>query len=42
MKKIALLLLLAGFSAATVFGQDTATQQQLDKLTGQIQDRQAH
>ncbi len=38
MKKYCFLILFAAISAATVFGQDTATQQQIDKLSGQIQD----
>jgi len=38
MKKFCFLILFAAISAATVFGQDTATQQQIDKLSGQIQD----
>ena len=38
MKRILFLILFAAFSSATVFGQDTAAQQQIDKLTGQIQD----
>ena len=38
MKKISFLILLVAFSTATVFGQESATQQQLDKLSGQIQD----
>ena len=37
MKKIAILILLAGLTVSTTFGQD-ATQQQIDKLSGQIQD----
>jgi nucleoid-associated protein YgaU len=38
MKRISFLILFAVFAAATVFGQDTATQSQIDKLSGQIQD----
>jgi len=38
MKKISLLLLLALFSTATVFAQESATQQQLDQLRGKLQD----
>ena len=38
MKKYCFLILFAAISAVTVFGQDTATQQQIDKLSGQIQD----
>jgi LysM repeat protein len=38
MKKISFLILFAMFVAATVFGQDAATQSQIDKLSGQIQD----
>ena len=38
MKKLSFLILLVVFSAATVSGQESATQQQLDKLSGQIQD----
>ena len=41
MKKYCFLILFAAISAVTVFGQDTATQQQIDKLYGQIQDMQA-
>lgn len=41
MKKMPILTFLVVFTAATVFGQDSATQQQLDKLGGQIQDLQA-
>ena len=40
MKKLIFLILFVAFSAATVFGQDAATQQLIDKLTGQIQDMQ--
>ena len=38
MKRLSFLILFVVFSAATVFGQESATQQQLDKLTGQMQD----
>jgi LysM repeat protein len=38
MKKISLWLLTLVFTASLAFAQDTATQQQLDKLSGQIQD----
>jgi LysM repeat protein len=38
MKKILFWLLIVVFTAATAWAQDTATQQQLDKLTGQLQD----
>jgi LysM repeat protein len=38
MKKISFWLLIVVFTAATAWAQDTATQQQLDKLSGQIQD----
>jgi LysM repeat protein len=38
MKKISLWVLVFTFAVCVVRGQDTATQQQLDKLTGQIQD----
>ncbi len=38
MKKLSFLILLVVFTTATVFGQESATQQQLDKLSGQIQD----
>ena len=38
MKKISILLLLVALSATTVFGQDSATQQQIDQLRGKIQD----
>jgi nucleoid-associated protein YgaU len=38
MKRISFLILFAVFAAATVFGQDAATQSQIDKLSGQIQD----
>jgi LysM repeat protein len=38
MKRISFLILFAAFAAATVFGQDAATQSQIDKLSGQIQD----
>jgi LysM repeat protein len=38
MKRISFLILCAVLVATPVFGQDTATQQQIDKLTGQIQD----
>jgi LysM repeat protein len=38
MKKISFWLLIVVFTAATARAQDTATQQQLDKLSGQIQD----
>jgi LysM repeat protein len=41
MKRISFLILFAALAATPVFGQDTATQQQLDKLTGQIQDLNA-
>jgi LysM repeat protein len=40
MRKISLLILSVAFPLATVFGQDTATQQQLDKLSGTLQDIQ--
>ena len=38
MKRLSFLILFVVFSAATVFGQESATQQQFDKLTGQMQD----
>ena len=38
MKKISLWLLMFTFAVGAVRGQETATQQQLDKLSGQIQD----
>ena len=38
MKKILLWVLILGFTAAPGWAQETATQQQLDKLSGQIQD----
>jgi LysM repeat protein len=38
MKRLSLCLLLAGLTALPAFAQDTATQQQIDKLSGQIQD----
>ncbi|MEI8288347.1 MAG: LysM peptidoglycan-binding domain-containing protein [Verrucomicrobiota bacterium] len=38
MKNYCFLILFAAISAATVFGQDAAAQQQIDKLSGQIQD----
>ena len=38
MKRISFLILFAVFAVATVFGQDAATQSQIDKLSGQIQD----
>ena len=38
MKNYWFLILFATISATTVFGQDTAAQQQIDKLSGQIQD----
>jgi LysM repeat protein len=38
MKKISLWLLILTFTVCAAFGQDAATQQQLDKLSGQIQD----
>ena len=38
MKKYWFLILFATFSTTPVFGQDAATQQQIDKLSGQIQD----
>src|SRR5437879_396422 len=38
MKKISLFLLLAMFSVATAFAQESATQQQLDQLRGKLQD----
>lgn len=38
MKKIFLWVLLAGFTASLAPAQETATQQQIDKLSGQIQD----
>ena len=38
MKKYWFLILFAAAAAAPVFGQDAATQQQIDKLSGQIQD----
>jgi LysM repeat protein len=41
MKRILFLILFAVVSVAPVFGQDTATQQQIDKLYGMIQDVQA-
>ncbi|MGH7953682.1 MAG: LysM peptidoglycan-binding domain-containing protein [Limisphaerales bacterium] len=41
MKKILILTLLVAFSNATVFAQDAATQQQLDKLSAQIQSLEA-
>jgi LysM repeat protein len=41
MKKISILILLAVLCAVPVRAQDTATQQQLDKLGGQIQDLEA-
>jgi LysM repeat protein len=41
MKRISFLILFAALATTPVFGQDTATQQQLDKLTGQIQDLNA-
>ena len=37
MKKIFLWVLILGFTAAPGRAQETATQQQLDKLSGQIQ-----
>jgi phage tail protein X/cell division protein FtsL len=41
MKKTLFSILLMAFAATAVVGQDAATQQQLDKLSGQIQDLQA-
>jgi LysM repeat protein len=41
MKRISFLILFAALAATPVFGQDTATQQQIDKLAGQIQDLNA-
>jgi LysM repeat protein len=41
MKRILFLILFVVVSVAPVFGQDTATQQQIDKLYGMIQDVQA-
>jgi LysM repeat protein len=38
MKRLSLCLLLAGLTALPAFAQDAATQQQIDKLSGQIQD----
>ncbi|HEY2329372.1 MAG TPA: LysM domain-containing protein [Verrucomicrobiae bacterium] len=38
MKKILFPVLFAAFSTTAVFGQDAATQQQIDKLSGQVQD----
>jgi len=38
MKRILIFVLIAVFSATPLFAQDNATQQQLDKLSGQIQD----
>ena len=38
MKKLSFLILLVAFAVAPVFGQESATQQQLDKLSGQFQD----
>ena len=38
MKRISIWFFLAIVSAATVFGQDAGTQQQIDKLSGQVQD----
>jgi nucleoid-associated protein YgaU len=38
MKRISFLILFTVLAAATVFGQDAATQSQIDKLSGQIQD----
>ena len=38
MKKISLWILILTFAACVVRAQDAATQQQIDKLTGQIQD----
>ncbi len=38
MKRLSLCLLLAGLTALPAFAQDTATQQQIDKLSGVIQD----
>jgi nucleoid-associated protein YgaU len=38
MKKILLWVFILGFTAAPGWAQETATQQQLDKLSGQIQD----
>jgi len=38
MKKYWFLILFAAVSTTPVFGQDAATQQQIDKLSGQIQD----
>jgi septal ring factor EnvC (AmiA/AmiB activator) len=40
MKKISLWFLIFAFTAAPAFAQETATQQQLDKLSGQIQELQ--
>src|ERR1022692_3916578 len=40
MKKISLWLLILVFTASLAPAQETATQQQLDKLSGQIQDAQ--
>lgn len=38
MKKISFLILFVALAVAPGFGQDTGTQQQIDKLSGQIQD----
>ncbi len=38
MKKILFSVLFIAFAVTTVFGQDAGTQQQIDKLSGQIQD----
>ena len=38
MKKISLWLFIFAFTAWVAHGQDTATQQQIDKLSGQVQD----
>jgi LysM repeat protein len=41
MKRISFLILFAALATTPVFGQDTAAQQQIDKLTGAIQDLNA-
>lgn len=41
MKKILFSILFVAFTAKTAFGQDTATQQRLDELSGQIQTMEA-
>ena len=38
MKRILIFIFIAAFSASTVFAQESATQQQIDQLRGQMQD----